>query len=116
MVKDKIPGWFWLIAGIAMAIYAQVILTRTQSTTAMKLFFYVGLLFIVIGIFQLVVKTILNKSPSKKIEKKLNNNRVEKKVKSNVKETKFVIFHCPRCGAKNYNTFNYCQNCGYKLN
>lgn len=106
MVKDKIPGWFWLTAGISMAVYAQVVLARAETMISMNFFFYIGLLFIAIGVFKVVIKKILSK-PSKETKKIINDN---------VRDSKFVIIHCSKCNAKNYDTFNYCQNCGCKLN
>jgi len=106
LAKDTIPKWFWLVAGVAMAIYAQIILAKTPTMVAMKIFFYVGLLFIAIGIFQIIIKAVFSK-PSK---------RIEREIESEIKKPRFIVNHCPKCGAKNYNTFNYCQNCGCKLN
>ncbi len=66
MSKYKIPGWLWLIAGIGVAVLSKVISARDASNAAaMTLFFYVGLLFIAIGIFKILIKVILSNKKDK---------------------------------------------------
>jgi len=113
MSKYKIPGWLWLIAGIGVAVLSKVISARDASNAAaMTLFFYVGLLFIAVGIFKILIKVILSNKKNKIIV-----NKRSKKISSekNNKGNRYEVIYCSNCGSKNYAFFNYCQNCGKKL-
>ncbi len=106
MKKYKIPGTLWLIFGLAISIFSQIVKSKQDgNTAAMQLFFYIGLLFIVIGIFKIVIKLVLN--PKKE-------NYIDTNIPTESNE-KFKIILCPKCKAKNYASFNYCRNCGTKL-
>ena len=112
MSKYKIPGWLWLIAGIGISILSKVIAGKDNANVAaMTLFFYVGLLFIAIGIFKIILILILNKKSEKSSYEK-----IVKKATSEVNnQNRFRIVYCDNCGSKNYAFFNYCQHCGKKL-
>jgi len=103
--KYKLPGWLWLIFGLAISIFAQIVMSNQENPTAMQLFFYIGLVFIAIGVFKIIIKIMLKPKESK----------YEKKEALSEQNNKFKVILCPNCKAKNYNSFNYCRNCGTKL-
>ena len=112
MSKYKIHSWLWLIAGIAITIFSKIISGRDPSNApAMTLFFYVGLLFIAIGVFKIIIQLVLNKKSQKNTYEK-----IAKKATNEVNnQDRFRIVYCNNCGSKNYAFFNYCQHCGKKL-
>ncbi len=102
----KIPGWMWLACGIIMSVYSQIVNSSTENN--MMPFFYVGLFFLAIGIFKIVVSVITN--PKVKVAKQ------SIKEDSSSTENNFKIIYCPSCKSKTYSSYRHCQNCGFKLN
>jgi len=102
--KYKLPGILWLIFGLAISVFAQIVMSKQENPTAMQLFFYIGLLFVAIGIFKIVLKIMLKPKESKYEEKNISE-----------QDEKFKVIFCPKCKVKNYSSFNYCRNCGTKL-
>ncbi len=81
----EIPSGFWIVAGIAIAITSWYVKGR------MFLFFYVGLFFILIGLFKMF------RGKNVKMQKKTSMHGV-----------------CPRC-RKKVGHVNFCFYCGARL-
>ncbi len=82
---------------IILGIIVSIVSDRVDQDGSMTLFFYLGIIFIIIGIAKLAIKFIM--SPKKDYERK---------------RTKKIIL-CPSCGEKHFETSNYCHKCGTKL-
>ena len=104
MGNYKISGWIWLILGAIVSGYSQIVMMKAKNN--MLLFFYVGLVFIGIGVAKILIKVIL-KNPK--------NRKKDLELPKESKSSSYKIIFCPRCKSKNYDSFNYCQSCGYKL-
>ncbi len=113
--KYSIPGWLYLIFGAIITGYSQFLLNSKglEKNTVFQFFFYVGLIFIAIGIFKLIIRYALGEK-----KKKIDNDfaygyNLEKT--SNNQNNKYKLITCPKCQAKNYKTYNFCYKCGSRL-
>ncbi len=102
----SISSVVWFIIGLVVVLYSKFVMSMTDKN--LKVFVYVGLAFIIIGVFKFVVGFVLNRS---KFKAKLSGS--DSVVSEKTSSYKVVI--CPICGAKNYSFFNYCHSCGNKL-
>lgn len=109
--RSSLSEWALLIPGLLFTIISQVLLltNTTQYPSAMKLFFYIGLLFIAIGGFKLFRKSRLG-ADENNFASKLAQPKTQPATK-----TQPHIIACSRCGAKNYSSSNFCHMCGKKL-
>lgn len=108
-----------------MFIIARIVIAQdtTQHVEAMKLFSWIALVFIVIGLvkWRLQYKKEDSTSPSLSQREKAFASRLagvgtnEQKRVSNTTVQRPKIIACPSCHAKNYSTSNYCHMCGRKL-
>jgi len=99
--------------------------TNTSNKASMKLFFGVGLIFLLIGIIKFIVKKISQISDNEKKFKanmsgidKINReerNMSKKYNKEGDQKFENPIISCPRCGTNNYRSSNYCHICGLRL-
>lgn len=87
----KLPALAWIITGLFISIVSGLI--------DLKLFIWVGLIFIAIGIGKQVL-TFALKEPEKKV----------KTVKAQPKE-----YYCPRCKTKIDPYSYFCKMCGQRL-
>lgn len=94
---SKIPGPFFVIVGLFVAIISKIGPLKEQ--TIFKGFFYLGIIFFVIGVIRII-------NPEK-IPK--DNIQEQKRPESN-------IINCPQCGTKNLTKSRFCHMCGYQLN
>jgi len=99
----SIPGWAYAGAGAAIAIYSKFVQSRKPST-AIELFFWVGLALLAIGVFKLGARFIMGKKEEfSYIENKPGNAR-----SANTQD--FII--CPKCNAKLHPQSRFCNWCG----
>jgi hypothetical protein len=115
----KIHGSVWMILGVLMAVYSKFIQSKVQKSS-LSLFFWVGIGFVVYGVFRLIVDYILKDS-----SKKSSNNDVDsvldrlKKEKDemikNSDDSGKEIVSCARCSTRHYSNSNFCHMCGFKL-
>ena len=100
----KINPIVFIIVGLLISYFANFVDARTDNQ-GIALFFYVGLGFIIYGVFKIAIFFVLkDKSKSKKDSKpphKVNVNR--------------TIISCPTCMTKHYSNSNFCHMCGTKL-
>lgn len=91
----QIPSWLWLIAGII------VIAGSLYVGEQISLFFYVGLLFIAIGIAKIVLNYILRKKETKTEKTQMPRTHPQ--------------YNICRCGQYVRKTDNFCWSCGTRL-
>jgi membrane-bound ClpP family serine protease len=100
----NIPSWVYILIGAIIAIYSKYIQTKLSSdSTAMTLFFWIGVIFILLGLGKMAFKVIAAREKTKKEPK------TEQKSQTN-------IVACPNCKTKHYSTSNFCHKCGANLN
>ena len=100
--KVSIPWWVWMIIGAAISGYAKITEMQTDNAS-MIIFFYLGVLFLAVGVFKLIIKLIFGKKEEKH----------EPKAHA-TPEPKSSIIKC-LCGTSNYSHSHYCHMCGKKL-
>lgn len=61
----KIPGWVYLIVGVAIAVVSKWVEAKTKPGQ-FKLFFWLGIAFVVIGVFKLVAKYVFKMGAEEK--------------------------------------------------
>ena len=91
----KIPWWIWLGVGIGMFAMSY----RIGET--LQFFLYVGMLFIIIGIFKLLVAFIVG-------------GRGKRAIKES-KELRKQELSCPRCMSIVASDYTYCPHCGTRM-
>jgi len=88
-----LPAWSFILVGLLVTILS-------YSNETLILFFYLGLAFLVWGMFKLGVGYLLREpKPEEEIEKKIEPQ----------------IVGCNHCGAAVYTTAKYCHECGGQL-
>jgi hypothetical protein len=55
-----IPGWAYLIIGAGMSIMSKYV-EKKSPASKFTLFFYVGIIFIIIGVFKIIIKSVFKK-------------------------------------------------------
>ncbi|MFT4260871.1 MAG: hypothetical protein ACMXX9_00375 [Candidatus Woesearchaeota archaeon] len=98
----KIPSLVYIILGGAISFFSSFVNQRTENN-GIILFFYIGIGFIIYGVFKLILKFVL-KDKEEPI----------KQEKPKVVQDKTII-RCHVCGAKHYSNSNFCHLCGTKL-
>jgi ribosomal protein L40E len=98
----KIPAIAYLLIGVLISVTSMYI-------EGLKLFFYVGLLFIAIGVFKIVVRFI-TKPKETTIEKKAEGISQQQQ-----QYRQPGIKVCKNCGAGSYSQARFCYYCGTKL-
>ncbi|MCC7574687.1 hypothetical protein KO361_03795 [Candidatus Woesearchaeota archaeon] len=116
----KIHGSVWMILGVLMAVYSKFIQSKIQKSS-LSLFFWVGIGFVVFGVFRLIIDYVLSDSSKKSrkdndVDSVLDRLKKEKDEmsKNHVYSSKEII-SCARCGTRHYSNSNFCHMCGYSL-
>ena len=91
----KIPWYLWLGVGAIMFFVSQ------YSEANLEIFVYIGMFFIVIGIFKLLIAFIVG-GRGKKAEKE-------------AEEIRHQQFMCPRCRNVVASTYTFCPHCGTRM-
>ena len=89
----KIPFWLWIIVGL--------FITLASSALTMKLFIWIGLLFLVIGIGKRVIAFVFKE---KKGKEKIIHQQAQQQ-----------YYYCPKCKIRVHAAENFCRMCGQKL-
>jgi uncharacterized paraquat-inducible protein A len=92
----KIPWYLWLGVGAIMFFVSQYVATN------LEIFVYVGMFFIIVGIFKLLVAFIVGGKSQKKVEKEAQEIRQQQ-------------FMCPRCRNIVASTYTFCPHCATRL-
>ncbi|MBR9703430.1 zinc ribbon domain-containing protein [Candidatus Woesearchaeota archaeon] len=119
-----VPWWAYLAVGGLITGYDLFLQSKVSSDSSMTLFFYLGLIFIIIG---------LGKIAFGKFAKKTNND--DKKTQQHYAKQlsqqqrawqheqqrqashpgQHNVHHCPRCGTQSQQGNNLCHKCGARL-
>ena len=127
----KIHGFVYVVLGILMALYARFIQSKVQKSS-LSLFFWIGIAFLVFGIFRLITSYVFNDKSTKeksvpKVNPRLEALRLEKQKfmsgsnsssnsnVSNPHNDSREIVECSRCMTKHYSNSNFCHMCGASL-
>ena len=117
-----------------MAGYSKFIESRTDNST-MTVFFWIGVVFIVIGVLKLIFEISFRKTKKKQHSKRESKkqgrpNRYDEQEKNYYDQqirgqghhverasqpTHQSIIACQRCGTKHYSHANFCQKCGNQI-
>ena len=119
--KTPLPWFAFVIVGVLISGYAKFVQWRNPESSAMTLFFYIGL---AIGLFGLG-KYALNKKMGQenkqvKQEQKRYAHQLERQKQQWQQQrqqppAQHSIIHCPKCGTKHYAASNFCHKCGSRL-
>jgi hypothetical protein len=60
MIMAAIPGWAYLLSGIAISVFSKIV-EKNSKPGQFALFFWVGIIFIVVGVGKLVYKYVFRK-------------------------------------------------------
>lgn len=114
----KIHGLVYVVLGVLMALYARFIGSQVDSG-AMVLFFWVGVGFLVFGVFRLILGYVFKdkEKVSRRESPALNNLKKQKEdfMRKQTINSSGEIVSCGRCGTRHYKNSNFCHMCGYSL-
>lgn len=115
----SIPGIAYVVIGAFVTIYSQAVMRMTKEQgTGMQIFFYVGLVLLVVGGIKVALKYLKKeKKPVHKVEHVTPETK-EMKAPHHIaahSKPQHHIIHCTKCGTKNYSTSNFCHKCGQAL-
>ena len=96
------------IPGIAFLVIGAVVTAASMYLPNLKVFFYVGLAFIAVGIFKVLIR-YMTKPKESAMEKRAEGvQAAQRQQRQNYKV-------CPRCGAGSYPQANFCYHCGTRI-
>ncbi len=117
----KIHGAVYVVLGLLMALYARFI-GRQVDSGAMVLFFWIGIGFVVFGVFRLIINYVMSDKADKAEKSKTENSKLdvlkkEKQAFENSSNNSYSsqIISCSRCGTRHYSNSNFCHMCGLSL-
>ncbi|MFH0869590.1 MAG: hypothetical protein V1866_00855 [archaeon] len=64
----KIPGWVYIIVGVAISAVSKMVEAKTKPGQ-FKLFFWLGIAFVIIGVFKLVMRYVFGMGGEEKDKK-----------------------------------------------
>jgi hypothetical protein len=94
---------FYIIAGLAVSIYAKIVAAKSDYII-MEVFFYIGIVFLLIGLGKLGFARI-NKEQKTKVR--------DIKPTQTVQANQMKV--CPSCGLAQYAAFSDCVQCKYQF-
>ena len=118
--RTPLSYWAFLIPGLLLIIVSSIVLIiNFEDNPAMRLFLYIGIFFLIIGIIKFLIKKY-NKGSLIKAEEKFASRLAQipdkpSKPQLHSEKKSPAIINCSRCGAKNYSSSNFCHMCGKKL-
>lgn len=98
----KIPAIVYLIIGA-------IVTAGSMYIEGLTIFFYVGLIFIAVGVFKVVI-AFVTKPKESAVEKQAEGIQQQQR-----QSAQRGIKTCPRCGAGSYPQANYCYYCGNRI-
>jgi len=104
----KIHGATYFIIGILVAVFSYY-LDNKRGSDSFILFFYIGVLFVIIGLIKLVALAIKKKDEHPKPP------RHQQQQKSHHQQVHHTPQFCQRCGAALRQTDHFCAMCGNAL-
>lgn len=100
-MASKLPGIAFIGLGLIVSIASYFI-----DYTKMIIFFYLGLVFIAVGVFRTGVNYMTKeKGAPKSIRQIVSEDRVKK----------MQAILCPVCKSKQHPLFNFCPKCGARI-
>lgn len=104
----EIHWFFWLLIGIAVAVTSFIVGEK------LIVFFYIGLLFIILGIGKLIYNYITNNDvkETKTIARDIYYRPESQQLHKQQLSTGSIF--CRNCGSKLRTTDNFCYKCGFK--
>ena len=93
-----LPSWVFVAVGVIVAVISWKIPSLT-------IFFYVGMLFVVIGVFKLAKSYTVGDVVDKK----------DMGITSTASKKHPEVTFCPKCRIPVYVTSNFCHHCGNRL-
>ena len=102
-----IPGWAYVLIGVGMSGYSWYV-EKTTHSIVMKIFFWLGIIFVFVGIAKIGARTFLRKTDPG--ESALSSTFAARKP-----ITQQGISLCPYCKGKTYSHGNFCHRCGGRL-
>jgi len=109
----KIPGPVYLILGLIVTGLSWFIDSKTESSFA--LFFYIGLVFLAVGVFKTIVKIIIPKQDEQPFAQKPQQQTQQKIQQQPQQNNNSNLKYCPRCRVQVSLSNNFCYNCGTRL-
>ena len=104
----QIPSWLWLIAGIAIIFFSKYMGGKVE------MFFWVGLVFAVIGLAKILVSYITHKGETK-TEQRTEGAPFYPAPSSAAPGQASMMRFCPRCGSQVSPNSYFCHKCGLRL-
>ncbi|MBR9693354.1 zinc ribbon domain-containing protein [Candidatus Woesearchaeota archaeon] len=103
----SIPGWAYSAVGVAIALYSKFVQSRSPDNKVMAIFFWVGVVFIIVGAFKLATQFLLG-------NRKKEQEATPRAPDGRPAAARDMIF-CPRCNAKLHPQSKYCNWCGTQV-
>lgn len=119
-----IPPLAYIIIGAGISIYAKIVQSTNPEYEAMTLFFYIGIIFVVVGVGKFLLNqknkeaSIQEKQVEKSYQQQINKQQQAWQQKMNMHNqtpAQHNIIACPRCNTRNYSSSNFCYSCGSQL-
>lgn len=104
----SIPGFIYLIVGGAVMAFSHFVM-RSSESASMKLFFWVGGVLLVVGVFKILVKYMVGKGVR---EVKVRESEIRDTARESAGASHIL---CGKCGAKLHPRSRYCNWCGGKI-
>lgn len=99
-----------LVSGVSFYINEQ------KGDGSFTLFFYVGIVFFVIGLAKLLIRVMLGKKTKMPVEPHYAQQRVQPQRKTHQHQAQQArrTHHCRKCGAPLSGYGRFCSKCGYR--
>lgn len=116
MVRVKSKGLMQLIIGF-IVVLTSYLMNRKASEPKFTFFLFIGGIFLIYGIFKLILWSILREKPDS-IRKPLKPAHITafQKNQGPTHTHHQTIIACHSCDTKHYSNANYCQMCGTRMN
>ena len=117
----SLPWWSWVVVGLLISGYAKTVEVKT-SASGMTLFVYVGLGFVLFGLKKVaLMKQRRTEQERLRLEQARYRQALQREqvrqeqvmTPRPAPEHRMVV--CPRCGAQQFSTHQFCFRCGMRL-
>jgi len=122
--RVALPWFVYVVVGVLVSGYAKLVQVKNPGNTAMTLFFYIGIVLVLVGFGKLGIrKTVKKEEKEQRVEKASFARELSDQQRRWEREQQRSLYHpaqhniivCPRCGTKHYATSNFCHKCGARL-
>ena len=108
----SIPGWAYVLVGGIVAGVSKYLTSKPDASAGLKLFFWLGLLLVAVGIFKIVFGYIMGEKKSVVDEE--GEGQKMRSPKDRPAHARDAIY-CSRCKAKLHPQSRYCNWCGTRV-